>query len=142
MIFSAEQIFSDDQVITADAISTNVIDLGVGATPYGAKAAIVHDIGKGVEIPILIQVTTAFASNTDLQITVEVSAAAALTSSVVLADQTIVLADLVIGKQFSARVLPNDATLRYLGIRYNIGGSDATLGKITAGIVMGVQNNI
>ena len=40
MIFSAQQIFSDDQAITGDAISTNVIDTGVRGTPYDAAAAL------------------------------------------------------------------------------------------------------
>ena len=36
MILSAQQLFSDDQAITASADSTNVIDLGVPGTPFGA----------------------------------------------------------------------------------------------------------
>ncbi len=142
MIFSVQQLFSDDQAVTATAISTNVIDLGVPATPFGAAAALPQDIGKGVEIPILVQVTTAFLTLTQLTITVEVSAAATLTTPTVLASEVVLLAALVAGKQMHVRVVPNDASLRYMGIRYTVGGSDATAGKMTAGITMGNQNNI
>jgi len=140
-IFSAQQIFSDDQAITATAISSNVIDLGVAGTPHGAAAALNNDKGKGNKIPILVQVTSVFNTLTSLTITVEVSAAAGLTSPVVLATETILLADLVAGKQMHMQVLPDGADLRYLGIRYTVTGTDPTLGNITAGITMGNQTN-
>ena len=139
---SAQQIFSDDQAITATAISENVIDLGVAGTPHRAQAALNNDKGKGNKIPVLIQVTEDFATLTSLTITVEVSAAAGLTSPQVLATETILLADLVAGKQTFMQVLPDGADLRYLGVRYTVTGSDATAGNITAGITMGNQTNI
>lgn len=142
MIFSAEQLFSDDQAITATAISENVIDLGAPGTPYDAAAPLNQDVGKGAPIPVLIQVTEAFATLTSLTITVEVSAAAGLTSPQVLATETIAVADLIAGKQTYLQVLPNGADLRYLGVRYTVNGSNATAGKITAGITMGNQTNI
>ena len=142
MILSAEQLFSDDQAITATAISENVIDLGVPGTPFGAAAPVHQDIGKGAAIPVLIQVTADFATLTSLTVTVEVSAAAGLTSPVVLATEVIAVADLVAGKQTFMQVLPNGADLRYLGVRYTVTGSDATAGTIVAGISMGNQNNL
>lgn len=141
MIFSAQQLFSSDQAITATALSTNVIDLGVSDTPYGGKAALNHDIAKGAPIPILVQVTTAFATLTSLTITVETGAVAG-TLGTVLATETILVADLVAGKQMRMQVLPNGATGRYLGVRYTVTGSNATAGAITAGITMGNQTNV
>lgn len=141
MIFSMKNLFSNDQAITETAISTNVIDLGAPETPYGAAAAINQDIGKGNPIPILVQVTTAFNTLTSLTISIEASAAAALTNAVVLATQTILLADLVAGKQLHVQAIPHDATLRYLGVRYTVAGTDPTAGKIMAGITMGNQSN-
>lgn len=141
MILSAQQLFSDDQAITATAISENVIDLGVAGTPYGAAAPLNRDVGKGTPVPVLIQVTEDFATLTSLTITVEVSAAAGLTSPQVLATETIAVADLLAGKQTYMQVLPNGADLRYLGVRYTVTGSNATAGAITAGISMGNQTN-
>lgn len=142
MILSAQQIFSDDQAVTATAISTNVIDLGAADTPYGAAAALNQDVGKGCPIPILVQVTAAFATLTSLTITLENSAAAGLTSPVALATETIAVADLIAGKQMFMQYVPNGATLRYLGVRYTVTGSNATAGNITASITMGNQTNV
>lgn len=141
MIFNKDELFSDDQAITGDANSTNVIDLGAPGTPYGAAAALNNDKGKGTPIPILIQVTEAFNTLTSLTIQIVVSAATNLSSPRVLATQTILLADLIVGKQTFVQVLPVGAGLRYLGIIYDVNGTDPTLGKITAGITMGNQTN-
>ena len=142
MIFSANALLSDDQAITATALATNVIDLGVPGTPYGAVAPLNQDVGKGAAIPILVQVTEDFATLTSLTVTVEVSAASGMTSPVVLAEETIAVADLVAGKQMFNQVVPNGADLRYLGVRYTVTGTNASAGKITAGITMGNQTNI
>lgn len=142
MIFSAQQLFSDDQAVTATAISENVIDLGVAGTPYDAAAALNQDVGKGAPIPVLIQVTSDFNTLTSLTVTLETSAAAGLTSPVVLATESILLADLVAGKQTHMQYVPNGAELRYLGVRYTVVGTDPTLGNITAGITMGNQTNV
>lgn len=142
MILSLDEIFSNDQAITVDAVSTNVIDLGTPDTPFGAVKALNQDVGKGTPIPILIQVTSAFATLTSLTITVEVSANSDLSSSTVLATETILAAALVAGKKTFLQVLPEGVNARYLGIRYNVNGSDATAGTITAGITAGNQSNI
>lgn len=141
MILSAQQLFSDDQAITADAVSTNVIDLGVAGTPYGAFGALNQDIGKGAPVPVLIQVTEAFNTLTSLEVTIEVSDSADLSSSTVLVSETIPLASLVVGKQTFTQFLPNGVDKRYLGIRYNVIGTNPTTGMITAGITMGNQTN-
>jgi hypothetical protein len=142
MIFSANQLFSDDQAITATAISANVIDLGARATPYDAAAALTGDIGKGTPVPLLVQVTETFATLTSLTITVETSAAAGLTSpTVAYSSGAVAAATLVQGYKLPIQVLPENLTGRYLGLRYTVGGSNATAGKITAGIVWGRQTN-
>lgn len=140
MILSAQQLFSDDQAITASADSTNVIDLGVAGTPYGAAAALNDDVGKGNKIPILIQVTEAFNNLTSL--TINISTGAATTLGTTIASQTIALANLVVGKQINIDVLPEGITERYLGIEYVVTGSAPSTGKITAGITMGNQTNV
>jgi hypothetical protein len=139
MILSAQQIFSDDQAITASADSTNVIDLGVAGTPYDAAAALNQDVGKGAGIPILIQVTEAFDNLTSLEIKISTGAATTLGTTIV--SKTILLADLTVGAQFPVTVLPQDITERYLGIEYVVTGTTPTTGKVTAGITMGVQTN-
>ena len=140
MIFSLQQLFSDDQAITGDADSTNVIDLGVAETPYGGKAALNDDVGKGAKIPLLVQVTADFNTLTSLNIALSTGATTALGTTI--ATQNILLADLIAGKQINLDFLPNGIVERYLGIEYDVVGTDPTLGNITAGIVMGVQTNV
>ncbi len=139
MIFSAQQLFSDDQAITGDADSTNVIDLGVPGTPFDAAATLNQDIGKGAKIPVLAQVTEVFNTLTSLNIAISTGATTALGTTI--ATQNILLADLIVGKQINIDVLPNGIVERYLGIEYDVVGTDPTTGKITAGITMGNQTN-
>ncbi|AUR93197.1 hypothetical protein NVP1185O_10 [Vibrio phage 1.185.O._10N.286.49.C2] len=140
MILSAQQLFSDDQAVTATAVSTNVIDLGVAGTPYGAVAPLNQDVGKGNAVPVLIQVTEDFDNATSLTVGIETGATTALGTAVL--SETILLADLVAGKQSVIQVLPTQLTERYLGIRYTVAGTTPDAGKITAGITMGNQTNI
>ena len=140
MIFSAQQIFSDDQAITATAVSTNVIDLGVAGTPYDAVAPLHQDIGKGNKVPVLIQVTEDFNNATSVEVAIETGTTTAL--GTVVLSETILLADLIAGKQTCFEVLPNCLTERYLGVRYTVAGTAPSTGTFTAGITMGNQTNI
>ena len=139
MILSKNQLFSDDQAITGNADSTNVIDLGVTATPYGAAAALNGDVGKGNKIPLLVQVTEAFNTLTSLKIILSTGSTTGLGTEI--ASQTILLAGLTVGKQINIDFLPNGITERYLGMEYVVAGSNPSQGKITAGISMGNQTN-
>lgn len=145
MILSAQQIFSDKQAITlvANTLSTNVIDLGVAGTPFDAAAALNRDIGKGAKVPLLAQVTTDFgtaAGMTALTIHLETGSTVALNT--IIASQTILLADLVAGKQINLDYLPNGIVERYLGMSYECVTGAANAGNITAGITMGNQTNV
>lgn len=140
MILSAQQLFSDDQAVTATAVSTNVIDLGAPGTPYDAAAALNQDIGKGAGVPILIQVTEDFDNLTSLDIAIETGATTSLGTVVI--NKTVLLADLVAGYQFPVQILPNEINERYLGLRYTVTGTAPTTGQVTAGITMGVQTNV
>ena len=139
MIFSAQQLLSDQQAVTATAISTNVIDVGLPGTPYGAQAAFTQDIGKGGKVPFLVQVTEDFNNLTSLTVAIETGSTASL--GTVVLSQTILLADLKAGKQMSLDCLPNDISEQYVGVRYTVTGTAPTTGKITAGITMGNQTN-
>ncbi|MEW8683041.1 MAG: Bbp16 family capsid cement protein [Candidatus Thiodiazotropha endolucinida] len=139
MIFSAQQTFSDQQIITATARSTNVIDLGSPDTPHGGAAPLKQDVGKGTPIPINVQITEGFDNLTSLDVAVEVGATDTL--GTVLATQNILLADLVAGKTLYMQCLPNGVDQRYLGLRYTVNGAAPTVGRVHAGISMGNQTN-
>lgn len=146
MIFDKQTLFSDAQAITASAGSTNTIDLGATGTVYGNSVALSRDIGPGKEIPILVQVVTAFDSVADdetLTVALQLD-----TTDTITPDKTITLGTLtnaqlkVAGTRIPFRVVPDGVNLRYARLYYTVAGSgNFTAGKITAGIVAGVQTN-
>lgn len=144
MIMNKNLLLSDGQAITATAISENVILWPTNGTPPFEAAAITRNLGRGTPIPVLIQVIETFATLTSLTITIETADDAGLSSgAVVLASSgAIPLATLVAGHRPTfTRFLP-DATLKsYFGLRYTVGGSNATAGKITAALATEAQAN-
>jgi hypothetical protein len=128
MILDKEALLSDDQAITASAVSTNVIDLGVS-----------RDIGKGTPVPVLIQVTEDFATLTSLTAVLETSETQNFASSETLATSgAVAAADLVAGAQLGPLYIPTGVQ-RYIRISYTVAGSDATAGTVTAGVVAAHQ---
>lgn len=123
--------FSDGQAITATAISNNVVDL-IGAS---------QDIGTGEPTYLVVQVDETFNNLDDLTITLESSAAEALTSATThFSSGAIALANLTAGSQLVAVALPAGNYLRYLGARYTVGGATApTAGQVSAFLTTDVQ---
>jgi hypothetical protein len=142
MIFDAQGLFSNAQAITADAGSTDVIDLGATGTPYGGSA-LVRDVGKGKEIPISITVTEAFNNLTSLQISVQTDDNSGFSSAATrVLTEAIPLASLALGYQVQAiAYLPEGTKERYVRLYYDITGTAPTTGKITAGVVAARQTN-
>lgn len=125
MLLDKENLFSDNQAITADAASTNVIKTS-GTYKDGAEAT-----------PLLIQVTEDFATLTSLEIKVQTATDAAFTSPVDLAT-TGAIAAATLKKGYTAPInFVPDGNLGYMRLYYDVTGSNATTGKITAGIVAG-----
>ncbi len=141
MILDNTVIFSDAQAITADANSTNVVNLGTAGTAYGHSAAVGRDIGKGTPIPIFVHVVEAFNNLTSLKVTLAVDDNASLSSIKEVASRTYLLAELTLGARLEfPAYIPVGANEQYLGLYYDVTGSAPTTGKITAGIVAGRQD--
>lgn len=133
-ILSAQEIYSDQQAITATAASTNVIDFGTPGTWVHATTPLVDD--KGVSMICLgIQVTEDFDALTSLDITFETDDNAAFSSTKVIYTENILLADLVAGKKTAVRTIPFNTLEQYTRTNYTVNGSNPTVGKITAGII-------
>lgn len=140
MIFSAENIFSDDQNLTATGASTNVIDLGATGTVLDAPAALVRDIGKGKPIPIVIQLTADAGGTTPtLDVDLEVDTVENFASATVVQSAVQVAGGLA-GDRVTIYWVPEGTNERYMRLNYTLGGTapDYTL---TAGIVLADQTN-
>jgi hypothetical protein len=140
MLIDAQNSFSWEDAVTADAISENVIDLLSGAIK-GLTANTIRDIGAGKQLYLHAVVHTALASSgetTSLIATLESDDAADLAGSatVHLTSAEIEEADLVAGAWiFKGVPLPPGDYQRYLGMRYAVGAEeDFTSGKISAWI--------
>jgi hypothetical protein len=143
MILNKNLILAENQAVTATAISQNVIQWQETGIIYGDAAQIVRNLGSGTPIPLLMQVTETFATLTSLTITVETADNAALSSgAVVLASSgAIAAASLIAGYRPTFTRWVPDATMKdFFGLRFTVGGSDATAGKITAAVATEVNS--
>lgn len=137
MIFDRQTLLSDQQAITVTAPSTNVIGLGPKAT------GLVRDIGKGKQIPLLIQVTEAFAAAgaATLTVTLETDDTAGFGSpTVVWTSPAIPKATLVPGYVIIPEYIPRGTNEEFLRVNYTVGTGPMTAGKIVAGVTMGNQS--
>lgn len=130
---------SEDQAVTASAVSANSIDLtqhtGIG-----------QDIGEGKPLYMVFTVTTTFGALTSLtfNICADTGAALATANTVLATTGAITLAGggLAAGSQHILQIPPIVASLgkRYLGASFTVGGSNADAGKVTVDIVETIQD--
>ncbi|MFC0204727.1 Bbp16 family capsid cement protein [Novosphingobium soli] len=142
MIFDKQTLLSDGQAITADAPSTNIIDLGATGTPFGSAVALVRDIGKGdCKVPLAIMVAAAFNNLTSLRLVLQVDNDPAFGSPKAVAERTYLLAELAGGMLEFPDGFVEGTNERYVRLYYDITGTAPTTGAITAGVVAARQTN-
>lgn len=128
MYLDKQQMFSEDQAVTASAASTNVLDLGSA------------DAGRsGLEV--FARVSEAFNNLTSLGVKLQTATDAAFTTPVDLpAQETDLLAALTLNKEIIKTKLPHGC-LRYVRLYFTVTGTAPTTGKITAGLILDRQAN-
>ena len=94
MILDEQGLFSNNQKITATAVSTNVLDLGK------------REVSFGTPVELFIQVTEDFDKLTSLSIKVQTSVDEAFTTPVDLVEQTILAENLKKGAVSNIKFLP------------------------------------
>lgn len=132
-ILSKEELYSDQQAVTATAASTNVIDHGLPGTWIHASTPIVDDKGTSM-ICLGVVVTEDFDNLTSLDIEFQTDDTDAFGSPTTIYTETILLADLVAGKKLNVRTIPFNTLEQFTRFNYTVTGTAPTTGKITAGI--------
>lgn len=132
MLLDKQNEFSDSQVVTATAISTNVIDTLAGAS-FGQ---LIQNLGGFAgSCFLVVQVDVAFAGGTSLAISLESDSTANLATAptVHFSSGAIALAALTpAGKTLLVLPLPYADYQKYLGVRYTVVGTMSGGGAISA----------
>lgn len=134
MILDNQTLLSDAQAITVTAASTNTIDLGPIA------AGIIRDIGKGIKIPLLIQVVEAFAAAgaATLVFELQVDDNSSFSSPKSVATTAAIgKAALVPGYQINLDYVPRGTDEKFMRLSYTVATGPMTAGKVTAGVLLG-----
>jgi hypothetical protein len=134
MITDKLNAFSERQVVTATAVSTNVIDLG----PLGGSNT-VRDIGEGEPVNLFVRVgSTAFAGGTSLQAVLETSLAEGSGYTTLASGPVVPLASLTAGARVFEGPIPKGVQ-RYLRVNYVVVGTMSGGGNLNAGLVETLQ---
>lgn len=121
--------FSNHQAIVASTASESVMDFSA------LKFA-----GGGDPINTNIVITEAFDNLTSLNIKVQGSADGSTGWTDINEGETLLLADLVVGKRSNLRFLPDfDPSKPYLRLYYTVTGTNPTKGKVFADLASGEQ---
>jgi RES domain-containing protein len=115
----AQLMFSDAQAITADAASTNIIDLGVARNLFqGEPMAIV------ISSDVAADLTT---TDETYSVIVQTDDNSSFSSATALTTQAIPAADLAAGDIVVLGVPSGSAVERYLRLSYDVGGTTPTV---------------
>lgn len=128
MILDKENRFANGQVVTATAISTNVIDL--------LKSGL--DLGTGEEMLIEAAVKAAMTdTGSDSTVTVELVTDSADTMGTPVVVQTLgtFAALSAIGTKITAKLQPSNAYERYIAVRFTVANGNLTTGSFDAYLV-------
>ena len=118
-----QTLFSNNQAITATAVSTNVVDLGED-----------RNLGVGEPVALRIRVTETFTLLTSLAIAVQTANNEAFDDGLeTLVSTSMLAAELVAGATTPFICLPRGVK-RFVRLNYTVTGTNPNAGEITAGL--------
>lgn len=116
----AQNLFSDAQAVTADATATNVIDLSQASRNIGD--------GEPLAVVFAVDVAADFTTGDETyEFEIHTDDNAALSSSTQVIAQAILAAALTAGSQHVIVLPPGYAFERYLGVKYDVGGTSPSV---------------
>lgn len=134
--------FSDNQAVTATAISTNVYDLFPVGNAVNSNA--VRDIGVGEDVYLVVQTDAAVtaAGAATVTVTLESSSTAdlATTPTVHFSSPAFAIAAMGANKTLMAFKLPAADYKRYIGVRYTVATGPLTAGSFSAFFAKDIQD--
>lgn len=131
MIIDHQNLFSDAQAVTADAASTNLIDLGA-----------VRNLGVGENLYVVVQVDVTMDDASDdstCTVTVESDDAAAFSSATTRQTIGTFAATSAAGTRLVARLQPDVINERFIRLKYTMANGDLSAGSFTAFLVKDLQ---
>jgi len=130
-VLDAKLLFSDKQAITATAVSTKSIDLGIAGRDIGAGAPLYAVVVVDVPFTAAGAATMAISLITD-----DDSALGSPTT--ILSTPAIDKAALTAGRVPIVIPIPPNIAERYLGLNYTVATGPMTAGKVTAFVAIAV----
>lgn len=128
-----QHIYSEDQAITADAASTNIVDLG--ALVDDRDTALSEFGPEGGKLRLVVIATEAFNNLTDVKFSLQECATEGGTYTEVIS-KTVALAALTLNAEIlNIQLLPG--LKRYTRMYYDVTGTAPTTGKVTAVLAWG-----
>lgn len=144
MIIDAHNLYSQNQVVTATAASTNVIDTGpLTGTNAGTNLSRNIGIGRGLYLVVLCTAAmTDGGSDSTVTVTMETDADPAMGSPATSATVGTFAALTPAGTMLIRRISHGDMNEQYSQLRYTVANGNLTTGKFTAALVSDVQDFI
>lgn len=124
MIIDAHNLFSDGQAVTADAASTNYLDLGA-----------IRNLGVGENLYVVVVCTVAMtdaSSNSTCTVTIESDDNTSFSSAVARQTVGAFAAVSAAGTRIVARLAPDVINERYIRLKYTMANGDLTTGSFKA----------
>ncbi len=143
MYIDNELYFSDNQAVTADAVSTNVTDLGAPNSPHLTSDQSIGD----ATMYLIVVIDVDFATIVSMDITLRSADNVDLTTTPVIhCTRNLILADLKAATAAKSATyvigaFSGQANERYLGVFYDV-NTNATAGALTAFLTRNPQQSL